>query len=70
MAGSLGGMLFPLYSGILIDEFQKKGSVTTAYTILFAICGSAYLIAFALNHLLAPRFEPLKLEETPPPAGA
>lgn len=69
MAGSLGGMLFPLYSGILIDEFQKKGNVTTAYTILFAICGSAYLIAFALNHLLAPRFEPLKIDETPPPAG-
>jgi ACS family hexuronate transporter-like MFS transporter len=65
MAGSLGGMLFPLYSGILIDEFQKKGSVTTAYTILFAMCGSAYLLAFALNHLLAPRFEPLKIEENP-----
>ena len=70
MAGSLGGMLFPLYSGVLIDEFQKKGSVTTAYAILFAICGSAYLIAFALNHVLAPRFEPLKIDENPPPTAA
>ena len=34
---------------------------TSGYAVLFAICGSAYLVAFALNHLLAPRFEPIKL---------
>ena len=33
-------------------------NVTAGYAILFTICGSAYLVAFALNHLLAPRFEP------------
>jgi ACS family hexuronate transporter-like MFS transporter len=70
MAGSLGGILFPLYSGILIDEFQKQGNVTTAYAILFAICGCAYLIAFALNHVLSPRFEPLQIDEDLRPAGA
>jgi ACS family hexuronate transporter-like MFS transporter len=70
MAGSLGGILFPLYSGVLIDEFQKQGNVTTAYAILFAICGSAYLIAFALNHVLSPRFEPLQIDEDLGPAGA
>ena len=44
--------------------------MTTAYTILFAMCGSAYRLAFALNHLLAPRFEPLKFEEYPQGTGA
>ena len=34
---------------------------TSGYAILFGICGSAYLVAFALNHLLAPRFEPIEL---------
>ena len=56
MAGSLGGFAFPLFAGVLLDRLGASG-----YAILFAICGSAYLIAFALNHLLAPRFEPIDL---------
>jgi ACS family hexuronate transporter-like MFS transporter len=67
MAGSFGGILFPLYSGKLLDRFQASGNVTAGYAILFAVCGSAYLIAFALNHALAPRFEPLPIEEDLPP---
>jgi ACS family hexuronate transporter-like MFS transporter len=63
MAGSFGGILFPLYSGKLLDRFQASGNVTAGYAILFAVCGSAYLIAFALNHALAPRFEPLPIDE-------
>jgi ACS family hexuronate transporter-like MFS transporter len=59
MAGSIGGILFPLYTGKLLDRFQASGNVTAGYTILFAICGFAYLIAFGVNHLLAPRFEPV-----------
>jgi MFS transporter, ACS family, hexuronate transporter len=57
MAGSLGGILFPLYSGKLLDRFQAAGNVTAGYAVLFAICGSAYLVAFVINHLLAPKFE-------------
>jgi MFS transporter, ACS family, hexuronate transporter len=56
MAGSFGGMAFPVFAGMLLDRMGTSG-----YTILFAICGSAYLVAFALNHLLAPRFEPIAL---------
>lgn len=63
MAGSFGGILFPLYSGKLLDRFQATGNITAGYAILFAVCGSAYLVAFVLNHLLAPRFEPLRIEE-------
>jgi MFS transporter, ACS family, hexuronate transporter len=67
MAGSLGGILFPLYSGKLLDRFQASGNVTAGYAVLFAVCGSAYLIAFALNHALAPRFEPLKIDDVEGP---
>ncbi len=63
MAGSFGGILFPLYSGKLLDRFQTTGNVTAGYAILFGICGFAYLVAFALNHVLAPRFTPLEIEE-------
>jgi ACS family hexuronate transporter-like MFS transporter len=60
MAGSVGGVAFPLFSGWLLDRFQaSSGSVSAGYTILFTICGSAYLVAFVINHLLAPRFEPI-----------
>lgn len=59
MAGSLGGILFPLYTGNLLDRFQAAGDVTAGYTLLFTLCGSVYLVAFALNHLLAPQFEPI-----------
>jgi ACS family hexuronate transporter-like MFS transporter len=61
MAGSIGGILFPIFSGKLLDRFQAAGNVTAGYTILFIICGSAYLIAFAASHLLAPRFDPIDL---------
>jgi ACS family hexuronate transporter-like MFS transporter len=56
MAGSLGGIMFPLFAGRLLDRLGAGG-----YTVLFGICGSAYLVAFALNHLLAPRFEPIEI---------
>jgi len=65
MAGSFGGILFPLYSGKLLDRFQASGNVTAGYAVLFGICGSAYLVAFAINHLLAPRFEPLEIDVNP-----
>lgn len=62
MAGSLGGILFPLFSGALLDRFTASGNVTAGYAVLFGICGSAYLVAFAVNHALAPHFEPLKID--------
>jgi ACS family hexuronate transporter-like MFS transporter len=59
MAGSFGGILFPLFAGGLLDKFQASGNVTAGYAMLFAICGLAYLLAFVIGHLLAPKFEPI-----------
>jgi ACS family hexuronate transporter-like MFS transporter len=47
----------------MLDRFAAVNNVTAGYTILFAICGCSYLVAFALNHLFAPRFEPLQEEQ-------
>jgi len=63
MAGSLGGILFPLYTGELLDGFKRAGNITHGYAVLFGICGFAYLVAFVVNHLLAPRFERLEMDE-------
>jgi MFS transporter, ACS family, hexuronate transporter len=56
MAGSVGGMLFPLFCGFILDKFEAAHNANAGYTILFAFCGCAYLVAFVLNHLLAPKF--------------
>ena len=61
MAGSIGGFIFPVVAGMMLDHFKALNNVTTGYAILFGICGSAYLIAFLFNHLLAPRFEQIRL---------
>ena len=62
-AGSTAGMIFPIFCGAMLDKFTAAGNVTGGYTLLFLICAFAYLIAFALNHLFAPRFEELSAPE-------
>lgn len=62
MAGATGGMLFPIFSGRLLDNFTAAGNVTAGYTVLFTICAFAYVITFLFHHLLAPRFEPFQLK--------
>ncbi len=64
MAGSAGGILFPVLTGRLLDHFQKQGNVTAGYTILFGVCACMYLLAFGLHHLCAPRFEPFRLKDS------
>ncbi len=66
MAGSAGGILFPALTGRLLDHFEAIGKVTSGYAILFSICACMYLVAFALNHLCAPSFEPIHLKEQTP----
>lgn len=61
MAGAFGGICFPIFTGYLLDHFPGA-KATTGYSILFAICSSAYLVAFILNHLLAPRFDSITLD--------
>lgn len=62
LAGALGGMLFPVLTGRLLDSFTASGNVTAGYAILFTICALAYIVTFALHHLLAPKFEQFKPE--------
>jgi MFS transporter, ACS family, hexuronate transporter len=65
MAGAAGGMLFPVIAGKLLDHYKgAPGGEPAGYAILFGLCSSAYLAATAINHLLAPRFEQVKLKAT------
>jgi ACS family hexuronate transporter-like MFS transporter len=51
MAGSLGGMIFPIVAGRILDVSSN------GYAILFAFCAFAYVVAFAIHHLMLPRLE-------------
>ncbi len=64
MAGSAGGFIFPIITGRMLDHFKALHQINTGYAILFAICACMYLIAFGLNHLCAPRYEPFELRES------
>jgi len=64
MFGSAGGVIFPVMTGWLLDRFKAEGNVNGGYAILFSICAFAYLVSFAIHHLLAPRFEPIPAERT------
>ena len=59
MAGAVGGILVQIFTGWLLDHFHTHP--TTAYSILFFMCGFAYLITFGIHHFLAPRLEQVKL---------
>ena len=48
MAGAIGGTLFPLFVGALLDHFKALAAINSGYNILFVVRGSAYLVAWVL----------------------
>jgi MFS transporter, ACS family, hexuronate transporter len=63
MAGAIGGILFPMLVGSLLDTYKAGGNITAGYNILFTVCGFTYLIAFFIIHMLTRKAGKLKLSE-------
>jgi ACS family hexuronate transporter-like MFS transporter len=63
MAGAVGGILFPLLVGFLLDTYKEAGNLTGGYNILFTICGLTYLTAWLIIHLLTRKHSNVRLEE-------
>ncbi|ULQ57002.1 MFS transporter [Flavihumibacter rivuli] len=61
MAGSVGGILFPLFIGWILDQYKAIGNISAGYNIIFLICGTSYLVGWVLMHLCAPRMERVEL---------
>src|SRR6185436_12961117 len=57
--GAMGGVLFQRITGRVL---QANGS---DYTPIFVVCGLAYVTAWLIIQLLAPRLEPARLETQP-----
>jgi ACS family hexuronate transporter-like MFS transporter len=58
MWGAIGGMLISKVTGYLLDT---SGS----YVPVFIMAGGMYLFALLVIHLLAPRLEPVRLDDHP-----
>jgi len=63
MAGAVGGIVFPMFVGRLLDTYKADGNLTAGYNLLFTICGFTYLIAWTIIHLLTRRTEKVKLSQ-------
>jgi MFS transporter, ACS family, hexuronate transporter len=55
MAGSVGGIVFPLFIGTLLDHYKLMGDIVKGYNILFIFCGFAYLVALGMMYWLVPK---------------
>nr|WP_293844077.1 MFS transporter [uncultured Arsenicibacter sp.] len=59
MAGALGGILFPLLVGSLLDSYRAENNLSGGYNVLFMICSVTYLIAWLLINLLTKKVKPI-----------
>jgi MFS transporter, ACS family, hexuronate transporter len=59
MAGGLGGVAISKIGGALFDHYKKLGHIETGYTIMFAFCAVAYLIAWVVMKSLVPKYKPI-----------
>jgi ACS family hexuronate transporter-like MFS transporter len=60
MAGAIGGVIFPLFIGFILDYYKGIGNLTAGYNIIFIVCGLSFLIAWLVIHLLTPQMKPVK----------
>jgi ACS family hexuronate transporter-like MFS transporter len=63
MAGAVGGILFPLLVGSLLDSYKTAGNLIGGYNLIFTICGFTYITAWLIIHLLTRKHEIVKLSE-------
>lgn len=62
MAGALGGAFVSILAGNLLEHYKNAGHVETGYVIMFAIAGSAYLLAWIIMQAFAPKNKKVILE--------
>ncbi|MEY3323132.1 MAG: hypothetical protein RLZZ417_2715 [Bacteroidota bacterium] len=60
MAGSFGGVLFPIFVGYILDAYKLAGNLTGGYNIIFFVCGLMYMLAWVVMHLISPKMTPYK----------
>jgi ACS family hexuronate transporter-like MFS transporter len=63
MAGAVGGILLSaLVQKNMFVYYRSIHKIEIAYYIMFAVCGGAYLLAWLVMHLLAPKMTRVQLD--------
>lgn len=57
MAGGLGGVFVSKVAGALFDHYKELGHIQTGYSIMFAFCAVAYVIAWVVMKSLVPKYK-------------
>jgi len=62
MAGAIGGAFISYIAGGILQHFKDLGHIETGYVIMFCIAGSAYLLAWTIMQVFAPKNKKVILE--------
>jgi ACS family hexuronate transporter-like MFS transporter len=61
MAGAVGGILIARITGFFLDYYKAAGHIEIGYYIMFIISGLAYLTAWLIMHVLAPKMKKVEI---------
>ena len=62
MAGAVGGAFISYVAGGILEHFKGLGHIETGYVIMFGIAGSAYLLAWIIMQVFAPKVKKVTLD--------
>lgn len=63
MAGAVGGVLFPMGVGAVLDYYKGIHNIRAGYDIIFIFCSLSFIIAWVLIHLVTPKMEPVDMQQ-------
>jgi len=62
LGGAVGGMLAAQGVGILLNGYKVANNLQGGYNLIFICCGTLFLTATVLFHLLSPKLEKVKFD--------
>jgi MFS transporter, ACS family, hexuronate transporter len=62
MAGAIGGAFVSVFAGHILNFFKKTGHIETGYTVMFTIVACAYILAWIIMNVFAPKVKKVVIE--------
>jgi MFS transporter, ACS family, hexuronate transporter len=62
MAGAVMGAFISYIAGAILEHFKGLGHIETGYVVMFSIAGSAYLLAWIIMTVFAPKIKKVNLD--------
>jgi ACS family hexuronate transporter-like MFS transporter len=62
MAGAIGGAFVSVFAGHILNFFKQAGHVETGYTVMFTIAACAYILAWIIMSVFAPKVKKVTID--------